>query len=102
MHSGAWRPKASAPMRRCAVVSGSQAIERTPSRMRCCMNSVKRVLAWLPLTTAQRRIGALAFGRQAPECITDAELQFMQRVASQVAVAVDNALNFETSQAYQQ
>src|SRR6266446_2826503 len=27
--------------------------------------------------------------------------EFMQRVASQVAVAVDNALNFETSQAYQ-
>src|SRR5882762_9669729 len=29
------------------------------------------------------------------------ELQFMQRVASQVAVAVDNALNVESSQAYQ-
>src|SRR5882762_9063936 len=29
------------------------------------------------------------------------ELQFMQRVASQVAVAVDNALNLESSQAYQ-
>src|SRR5213082_4293263 len=28
-------------------------------------------------------------------------LQFMQRVASQVAVAVDNALNLESSQAYQ-
>jgi formate hydrogenlyase transcriptional activator len=28
-------------------------------------------------------------------------VQFMQRAASQVAVAVDNALNFQTSQAYQ-
>src|SRR3989475_2806524 len=44
----------------------------------------------------------MGFGRVVPQGITDTELQFMQRVASQVAVAVDNALNFETSQAYQQ
>src|SRR2546427_13030975 len=43
----------------------------------------------------------MGFGRVVPQGITDTELQFMQRVASQVAVAVDNALNFETSQAYQ-
>ena len=55
----------------------------------------------VPLTTAQRRVGAMGFGRLTPQCITDGELQFMQRVASQVAVAVDNALNLETSQAYQ-
>jgi len=29
------------------------------------------------------------------------DIQFMQRVAAQVAVAVDNALNFESTQAYQ-
>jgi formate hydrogenlyase transcriptional activator len=61
-----------------------------------------RSLAILPLTTAQHRLGAMGFGRLVPQCITDTELQFMQRVASQVAVAVDNALNFESSQAYQQ
>jgi formate hydrogenlyase transcriptional activator len=61
-----------------------------------------RSLAIIPLTTAQRRIGAMGFGRLVPQRITDTELQFMQRVASQVAVAVDNALNLETSQAYQQ
>src|SRR2546425_10855775 len=60
-----------------------------------------RSLAIFPLTTAQRRIGSMGFGRMVPQHITDTELQFMQRVASQVAVAVDNALNFETSQAYQ-
>jgi formate hydrogenlyase transcriptional activator len=60
-----------------------------------------RSLAILPLTTAQHRLGAMGFGRLVPQRITDTELQFMERVASQVAVAVDNALNFETSQAYQ-
>jgi formate hydrogenlyase transcriptional activator len=60
-----------------------------------------RSLAILPLTTAQRRIGSMGFGRVVRQQITDTEMQFMQRVASQVAVAVDNALNLETSQAYQ-
>src|SRR6266404_2396653 len=60
-----------------------------------------RSLAILPLTTAQRRLGSMGFGRVVRQQITDTEMQFMQRVASQVAVAVDNALNLETSQAYQ-
>lgn len=60
-----------------------------------------RSMAIIPLTTAQHRLGAMCFGHTVPQHITDTELQFMQRVASQVAVAVDNALNFETSQAFQ-
>ena len=58
-------------------------------------------MALVPLTTAQRRLGAMGFGTLLPQKITDTEIAFMQRVASQVAVAVDNALNLETSQAYQ-
>src|SRR5262249_1748659 len=60
-----------------------------------------RSLAILPLTTAQHRLGAMGFGRLVPHHSRDMEWQFMQRVASQVAVAVDNALNLESSQAYQ-
>ena len=60
-----------------------------------------RSLAVLPLTTAQRRLGAMGFGRFVPHEIPDSELQFMQRVASQVAVAVDNGLNFDAAQKYQ-
>src|SRR2546429_207205 len=60
-----------------------------------------RSMAIIPLTTAQHRLGALCFGHTTPQRISDTELQFMQRVASQVAVAVDNALNLESSQAYQ-
>jgi len=60
-----------------------------------------RSLAILPLTTAQHRLGAMGFGRIVPHAVTETDLQFMQRVASQVAVAVDNTLNFESAQAYQ-
>ncbi|HMI54243.1 MAG TPA: sigma 54-interacting transcriptional regulator [Candidatus Saccharimonadales bacterium] len=60
-----------------------------------------RSLAIVPLTTAQHRLGAMGFGRMVAQGITANGLQFMQRVASQVAVAVDNALNFESAEAYQ-
>src|SRR5580700_12298696 len=36
-----------------------------------------RSLAIIPLTTAQRRLGAMGFGRLEPQRITDTELQFM-------------------------
>ena len=51
--------------------------------------------AILPLTTAHHRLGTMVFGRFVPQGISETEIQFMRRVAAQVAVAVDNALNFE-------
>jgi formate hydrogenlyase transcriptional activator len=57
--------------------------------------------AILPLTTAHHRLGTMVFGRFVPQGISEAEIQFMKRVAAQVAVAVDNALNFEAAEAYQ-
>jgi formate hydrogenlyase transcriptional activator len=63
-------------------------------------NGVKSVCS-LPLTTAQRRLGVMSFGRTTPHHHTDTEIEFLQQVARQVAVAVDNTLNFESAQAYQ-
>jgi len=54
----------------------------------------------LPLTTAQRRLGALGFGSKSEGAYTQDDLAFLQRVAQQVAVAVDNALNYQTLQSY--
>src|SRR6266705_2027508 len=83
------------------VVSDTEEEERFPDFLKRFREHNVRSLAILPLTTAQHRLGAMGFGRLVPQRITDTELQFMERVASQVAVAVDNALNLETSQAYQ-
>ncbi len=74
---------------------------RYPAFLQMLRDAGVHSLAMVPLTTAQRRLGAMGFGTLLPQKITDTELTFMQRVASQVAVAVDNALNLETSQAYQ-
>jgi formate hydrogenlyase transcriptional activator len=56
----------------------------------------------VPLTTAHRRLGAMGFGSTQPRTYRPQEIAFMQEVAKQVAVAVDNALNAETARASQQ
>ena len=63
-------------------------------------NGVKSFCA-VPLTTAQRRLGAMGFGSQQQRNYHEADLRFMQQVAKQVAVAVDNAFNSEAAIAYQ-
>jgi formate hydrogenlyase transcriptional activator len=83
------------------VVSDTEVDHRFPDFLERLRAVGVRCLAMVPLTTAQRRLGAMGFGRLVPQGITESEVQFMQRAASQVAVAVDNALNFQTSQAYQ-
>jgi len=83
------------------LVSDTEKESRFPDFLPRLREHNVRCLAILPLTTAQHRLGAMGFGRVVPGGVTDNELQFLQRVASQVAVAVDNALNFETAQAYQ-
>jgi formate hydrogenlyase transcriptional activator len=63
-------------------------------------NGVKSLCS-LPLTTAQRRLGVMSFGRSTTHHHTESEIAFLQQVARQVAVGVDNVLNFESAQAYQ-
>jgi formate hydrogenlyase transcriptional activator len=49
----------------------------------------------VPLTTVQRRLGAMGFGSLQPRIYQESELAFMRQVAKQVAVAVDNALAYD-------
>ena len=50
---------------------------------------------WLPLTTARRRLGTLVFSSKQPSAYHAADSGFLQLVANQVAVAVENALAFQ-------
>ena len=56
----------------------------------------------LPLFTAQRDLGGLHFGSLRKHAYSAEDIEFMQHVARQVAVAVDNALNHEAAQAYEE
>jgi len=49
----------------------------------------------LPLTTARRRLGTLVFASRQPSAYDAADMDFLQQVTNQVAVAVENALAFQ-------
>jgi formate hydrogenlyase transcriptional activator len=55
----------------------------------------------LPLFSAQRDLGGLSFGSLQRDAYSAEDIEFMQQVARQVAVAVDNALNHEAARAYE-
>ena len=61
-----------------------------------------RSICILPLTTAHRRVGGLAVGSQDAVNYSREEVSFLSLVANQVALAVDDALNFEASESAQE
>jgi formate hydrogenlyase transcriptional activator len=52
----------------------------------------------VPLTTAHRRLGSLAIASESADAYTDEDVLFFSLVADQIALATDDALNFEASQ----
>jgi formate hydrogenlyase transcriptional activator len=74
---------------------------RFPEMMQMLRQHRVRSVCTLPLTTAQRRLGALGLGSREPRVYAAAEVEFLTQVARQVAVAVDNALNAQAAQCYQ-
>ena len=51
----------------------------------------------LPLTTIHRRIGSFALASKHRDAYSEEEVRFLSLVADQVALAIDDALNFEAS-----
>ena len=52
-------------------------------------------LCALPLTTVHRRIGSIAVASKHPDSYCAEEVRFLSLVADQVALAIDDALNFQ-------
>ncbi len=84
------------------VISHLEQDERFPIVSRMLRQDGVQSLCVLPLTTAQRRVGAMGFGSIEACAYDAADLEFLRQVAAQVAVAVDNALNSQNAQIYQQ
>jgi formate hydrogenlyase transcriptional activator len=61
-----------------------------------------RSMCNLPLTSPRRRLGVLVFGTTYQKDYHAEDLKLMSTVAAHVAVAVENALNFEEARSYQQ
>ena len=84
------------------VVSHLSADARFPDLGRWLHERGIQSLCVVPVTTALRKLGALAFGSRVGAAYSEIDVIFLQQVARQVAVALDNALNFEQVQSVQQ
>ena len=56
----------------------------------------------LPLTTVHRRIGSIFIASEIPNAYDQDEVRFLGLVADQMALAIDDALNFEASRTAQE
>jgi formate hydrogenlyase transcriptional activator len=61
-----------------------------------------RSMCLLPLTSPRRQLGVLVFGTTHQKNYNVEDLKLMSTVAAHVAVAVENALNFEEARSYQE
>jgi formate hydrogenlyase transcriptional activator len=77
------------------VCSNLQAETRFPKVMPMIRQSGIRSLCMVPLTTVRERLGAMGVGSPEGHHYEQAEIDFLRQVAKQVAIAVENTLNFE-------
>src|SRR5438445_10967322 len=68
---------------------------RCPAVAEMLKNRGVRSVCVLPLTTVHRRLGGLALGSTEADAYSEEEVSFLSFVADQVAMAVDDALNFD-------
>jgi formate hydrogenlyase transcriptional activator len=71
---------------------------RFPAVAEMLTNRGIRSVCAVPLTTVHGRLGGLAGGSLKADAYSKEELSFLSLVASQVALAVDDALNFDALQ----
>jgi formate hydrogenlyase transcriptional activator len=77
------------------ITSGVADLRRWPRLLELVEPYGVQSFCFLPLTTARRRIGTLNLTSKQPSAYVAADLDFLQHVADQVAVAVENALAFQ-------
>lgn len=68
---------------------------RWPTVMNHMKEDGTESFCFVPLTTARGRLGAMGFLSLKEEAYSDRDIEFLQQVAQQVAVAVENALAFQ-------
>src|SRR6059036_3478590 len=75
---------------------------RFPEVRRILRAEGMRSFCVLPLTTPLRRLGGLSFASQDEDAFSDSDVEVLQELTSQVALAVDNTLHHEAARQAQQ
>jgi formate hydrogenlyase transcriptional activator len=81
------------------IVASAAEAERWPAFTHVVQAFEGQSAVWLPLSTARRRLGTLVFASKQPCAYDTSDVSFLQLVANQVAVAVENALAFQEIEA---
>jgi formate hydrogenlyase transcriptional activator len=84
------------------IVADVEAVPHPPLNLALLREHGIRSYLLVPLTTAVRPVGVLAFLSQHTGAYGDADVDFIQSLAAQVALAIDNAQNFEHAQRHHQ
>ncbi len=80
------------------VVPDVESDHRFPAALDVLREKGLRSYCWLPLTTAQKRLGALGLGSSRANAFGEKDLRLLPRVAELVAIAVEGALTREALQ----
>jgi formate hydrogenlyase transcriptional activator len=80
------------------VIPSVQRETRFPAMMAILREYGIGSLCAFPMSTAHRRLGSLMFASTCPYAYSQEEVRFLSLVVSQVALALDDALNFQSSQ----
>ncbi len=80
------------------IIPSLDAETRFPAVAEMLKSHGVRSVCALPLTTVHRRLGCLALGSIEADAYSREEVSFLSLVANQVALAVDDALNFDASE----
>jgi formate hydrogenlyase transcriptional activator len=83
------------------IVRHREEASRFPISMSLMQQTGAESFCMLPLTTTVRPLGAMAFGSTTARAFDESELEFLQMVVKQVAVAVDNVLHEESARVVQ-
>jgi formate hydrogenlyase transcriptional activator len=81
------------------ITSSLAELKRWPRLLERVQSYGVQSYCWLPLTTARRRLGTLVLTSKQPSTYQAADVGFLQQVANQVAVAVENALTIQEIEA---
>jgi formate hydrogenlyase transcriptional activator len=79
------------------VIPSLDSETRFPAVTEMLRNRGVRSVCVLPLTTVHRRLGGLAVGSTEADAYSSEEVRFLSLVANQVALAVDDKLNFDAA-----
>src|SRR5579864_5539462 len=84
------------------VIPSVDSEDRFPQMMGIFREVGIRSLCALPLSTAHRRLGSLMIASSCPFTYSDEEVRFLSLVVDQIALALDDSLNFQASKRAQE